>query len=387
MVHPVGFEPTTFCSEDRRSNPLSYGCDIDIIPLLASDAKGVPSMLYNKYMNIRENVPISTLTTMRLGGAARYVIDIDKVEDLSQAYAFAKEKNLPVYVLGSGSNIIGRDGGFNGVILVCKLTGMGILREEKDEVVQLYSYSGELLDDFVTYGTEMGYSGMEALSAIPGTVGAAPVQNVGAYGQDISQSLVEVEVFDTKTGEIKTLPKDQLELSYRHSIFNHGELVGRYFITKVIVELHKGHLTPPFYNSLQAYIDEHSIIDFSPDSIRQCVRAVRESKLPDPELIASSGSFFKNVYLSPEEAAGAEAAGIPVWDGGKVPSGWLIEHAGLKGQEFHGMRVSDKAALVLINESAKSYADLAAARAEIIKIVKDKFGFTLEQEPMELGDE
>ena len=387
MVHPVGFEPTTFCSEDRRSNPLSYGCDIDIIPLLASDAKGVPSMLYNKYMNIRENVPISTLTTMRLGGAARYVIDIDKVEDLSQAYAFAKEKNLPVYVLGSGSNIIGRDGGFNGVILVCKLTGMGILREEKDEVVQLYSYSGEMLDDFVTYGTEMGYSGMEALSAIPGTVGAAPVQNVGAYGQDISQSLVEVEVFDTKTGEIKTLPKDQLELSYRHSIFNHGELVGRYFITKVIVELHKGHLTPPFYNSLQAYIDEHSIIDFSPDSIRQCVRAVRESKLPDPELIASSGSFFKNVYLSPEEAAGAEAAGIPVWDGGKVPSGWLIEHAGLKGQEFHGMRVSDKAALVLINESAKSYADLAAARAEIIKIVKDKFGFTLEQEPMELGDE
>lgn len=387
MVHPVGFEPTTFCSEDRRSNPLSYGCDIDIIPLLASDAKGVPSMLYNKYMNIRENVPISTLTTMRLGGAARYVIDIDKVEDLSQAYAFAKEKNLPVYVLGSGSNIIGRDGGFNGVILVCKLTGMGILREEKDDVVQLYSYSGEMLDDFVTYGTEMGYSGMEALSAIPGTVGAAPVQNVGAYGQDISQSLVEVEVFDTKTGEIKTLPKDQLELSYRHSIFNHGELVGRYFITKVIVELHKGHLTPPFYNSLQAYIDEHSIIDFSPDSIRQCVRAVRESKLPDPELIASSGSFFKNVYLSPEEAAGAEAAGIPVWDGGKVPSGWLIEHAGLKGQEFHGMRVSDKAALVLINESAKSYADLAAARAEIIKIVKDKFGFTLEQEPMELGDE
>ena len=387
MVHPVGFEPTTFCSEDRRSNPLSYGCDIDIIPLLASDAKGVPSMLYNKYMNIRENVPISTLTTMRLGGATRYVIDIDKVEDLSQAYAFAKEKNLPVYVLGSGSNIIGRDGGFNGVILVCKLTGMGILREEKDEVVQLYSYSGELLDDFVTYGTEMGYSGMEALSAIPGTVGAAPVQNVGAYGQDISQSLVEVEVFDTETGEIKTLPKDQLELSYRHSIFNHGELVGRYFITKVVVELHKGHLTPPFYNSLQAYIDEHSIIDFSPDSIRQCVRAVRESKLPDPELIASSGSFFKNVYLSPEEAAGAEAAGIPVWDGGKVPSGWLIEHAGLKGQEFHGMRVSDKAALVLINESAKSYADLAAARAEIIKIVKDKFGFTLEQEPMELGDE
>lgn len=338
-------------------------------------------------MNIRENVPISTLTTMRLGGAARYVIDIEKVEDLSEAYSFASEKNLPVYVLGSGSNIIGRDGGFNGVILVCKLMGMGVVSEEKDDTIQLYSYSGELLDDFVTYSTEMGFSGMEALSAIPGTVGAAPVQNVGAYGQDISQSLVSVEAFDTKTKELVVLAKDQLDLSYRHSIFNHGENVGRYFITKIIVELHRGYLTPPFYNSLQAYIDENSIIDFSPDSIRKCVRAVRDSKLPDPEHIASSGSFFKNVYLSPEEAAGAEAAGIPVWDGGKIPSGWLIEHAGLKGQEFHGMRVSDKAALVLINENAKSYADLAAARAEIVSIVEEKFGFTLEQEPMELGDE
>ncbi len=337
-------------------------------------------------MNIRENVPISTLTTMRLGGAARYVIDIEKVEDLAEAYAFAAEKNLPVYVLGCGSNIIGRDGGFAGVILVCKLKGMGVAVEEKDDEVQLYSYSGELLDDFVTYSTEMGFSGMEALSAIPGTVGAAPVQNVGAYGQDISQSLVSVEAFDTKEKKLVTLPKDQLDLSYRHSIFNHGEDVGRYFITKITVKLRRGYLTPPFYNSLQAYIDENSIIDFSPDSIRKCVRAVREGKLPDPEEIASSGSFFKNVYLSPEEAAGAEAAGIPVWDGGKIPSGWLIEHAGLKGQEFHGMRISDKAALVLINESAKSYADLAAARAEIIEIVKEKFGFTLEQEPMELGD-
>lgn len=337
-------------------------------------------------MKIRENIPISTLTTMRLGGAARYVINIEKVDDVAEAYKFAEEKKLPTYVLGSGSNIIGRDGGFEGVILICGLKGMGVAREEADDIMQLYSYSGELLDDFVTYSTKMGFSGMEALSAIPGTVGAAPVQNVGAYGQDIAQTLVEVEAYDTKTQKLITLPKDKLKLSYRHSIFNHGEDVGRYFITKITVELHRGHLTPPFYNSLQAYIDKNSIIDFSPDSIRKCVRAVREEKLPDPEHIASSGSFFKNVYLRPEEVAGAEAAGIPVWDGGKVPSGWLIEHAGLKGQTFHGMRVSDKAALVLINDSAKSYADLAAARAEIIAIIKEKFGFTLEQEPMELGD-
>ena len=114
---------------------------------------------------------------------------------------------------------------------------------------------------------------------------------------------------------------------------------------------------------------------------------MRESKLPDPAEIASAGSFFKNVYLkTPEEIAAAKERGIPVWDGGKIPSGWLIEHAGLKGQVFHGMRVSDKASLVLINEDAKDYADLAAARKEIIAIVRAKFGFTLEQEPMELGE-
>ena len=183
------------------------------------------------------------------------------------------------------------------------------------------------------------------------------------------------------------LAKEELDLGYRHSIFNSGKEVGRYFITKVTVRLKRTTLQPPFYNSLQKYIDDNGIQEYSPETIRKAVRAIREAKLPDPEEIASSGSFFKNVYLDdPEEIEQAKAAGIPVWDGGKIPSGWLIENAGLKGKVFHGMRVSDKASLVLINESAKSYADLAAAREEVIKAVREKFGYTLEQEPMELGE-
>lgn len=337
-------------------------------------------------MKIRENIAISTLTTMRLGGIARYVIDIESEEDVPAAYAFADEHSLPVYVLGLGSNIIGRDGGFNGVILVNKIRGMGVESDEYNNRIELYSYSGELLDDFVQYSTKLGFSGIEALSAVPGTVGAAPVQNVGAYGQDIAQTLVSVRAYDELLEEFVELPKIDLDLSYRHSIFNSGETVGRYFITKVVVCLERKELKPPFYNSLQRYLDENGITDYSPETIRLAVRAVRESKLPDPDMIASSGSFFKNVYLnSEEEIRAAEAAGIPVWDGGKIPSGWLIENAGLKGQIFHGMRVSDKASLVLINESARDYADLAAARQEIIDRVKEKFGYTLEQEPMELG--
>ncbi len=338
-------------------------------------------------MKIRENVPISELTTMRLGGAARYVIEVESEDEVAKAWAFAAEKELPVYVLGCGSNIIGRDGGFNGVILVNKIMGMGIAVPEANGMIDLYANSGELLDDFVTYGTQMGFSGMEALSAIPGTVGAAPVQNVGAYGQDIAQTLVSVRAYDNSLKKIVELPASDLDLSYRHSIFNSGDGAGRYFITKITVRLTRKELKPPFYTSLQKYIEDNQITDFSPESIRKAVRAVREAKLPDPVEIASAGSFFKNVYLkAPEEIADAEKRGIPVWDGGKIPSGWLIEHAGLKGQVFHGMRVSDKASLVLINEDAKNYADLAAARKEIIAIVREKFGFTLEQEPMELGE-
>ena len=334
-------------------------------------------------MVIRENVEIMNLTTMRLGGKARYVVEITKKEELPEAYIFAKRKEVPVYVLGTGSNIIGRDEGFSGLILVNKIRGIEII-EEKDDILTLKGFGGEMLDDFIAFGAERGYSGMEAMSAIPGTLGAAPVQNVGAYGQDISQTIVEVEAFDSKTLNYLTLDKSQMKLGYRKSIFNHGSDAGRYFIVSVTVRLSRHELAPPFYNSLQAYIDTHKITDFSPMSIRTMVTAIRNSKLPDPKTIASAGSFFKNIYLSEEEAEKAKQRGIMVWDGGKVPAGWLIENAGLKGQEFYGFRVSDKAALVLINEKATKYADLEKARQAISDAVFKKFGLRLEQEPVEL---
>lgn len=347
---------------------------------------------YNLYMKIRENVPIAELTTMRLGGAAKYVIEIEEDKDLAEAYKFAKDKNLPTYVLGGGSNVIGRDGGFNGVIFVNKLHGIYVIDSDKDKI-RLCAKSGELLDDLVDYsvklwnGDSFGYSGIEALSKIPGTVGAAPVQNVGAYGQEIKQTLHSVCVYDCRDNLFKHMMADELDLGYRHSIFNTGDGVGRYFITSVTVELHKNWLKPPFYTSLQAYVEEHNITEFTPQVIRDAVAEIRAGKLPDPSEFASAGSFFKNVYISEDEIPAAEAKGIPVWDGGKIPSGWLIEHADLKGKEFFGMRVSDKAALVLINESAKGYADLAKARDAVIDAVYKKYGYKLEQEPMELGDE
>ena len=353
-------------------------------------------------LKIEENVMIKNLVTMRIGGPAKFVITVTEKEDIPEAYRFAKERNLPVWVLGGGANTFSKDEGFEGVIILDRIMGISQIEtpageEENEGVAYFKAYGGEQWDDLVTFVSERGYSGIEAMAGIPGTAGAAPVQNIGAYGQEVTQVIVSVEAYDTKLGEFVVVPASEMKMSYRKSIFNSGENVGRYFIYSTTVRVEKGQLNPPFYRSLQAYVDEHGETDFSPLNIARMVKEVRNSKLPDPEKIASAGSFFKNVYLTDEEADEAEARGIQVWRNAKevgpdspekrtnlVNSGWLIEEAGLKGKVFHGMKVSEKAALILINESAESYADLAAAREEIAKIVFEKFGFRIEQEPDEI---
>lgn len=340
-------------------------------------------------MRVQENIPISKLTTMRLGGEARYVLHVESLADIPEAFSFAKEKGLPVWMMGGGANTIGRDEGFNGVILLNKLKGMELLSQTADEAV-VRAMGGEIWDDLVAFTAERGLSGIEAMSKIPGTVGAAPVQNIGAYGQDMSQVIESVEAYDTKTGELVVIGKEEMQMTYRHTIFNHGPEAGRYFIVAVTLVLeNEPTVRPPFYTSLQKYVDENGVTDFSPLSIRKCIMEIRKEKLPDPAEIPSAGSFFKNIYLSPEEAEAAKARGIETWDGPDglkvINTGYLIEKAGLKGKVLHGFKVSEKAALILINESAKSYADLAAARAEIKKAVFDKFGYEIEQEPVEVA--
>lgn len=340
-------------------------------------------------MQIRENVPISDLTTMRLGGPARYLYEVQSRNDVLEAWNFAKQNDLPVWFMGGGANTIGKDNGFPGVIILNKIKGIEILAEVDDNL-QIKAMGGEEWDDVVEFTCKKGYSGVEAMSKIPGTAGAAPVQNIGAYGQDLARVLVEVEAFDTKTEQFITIPRSDLRMTYRYTTFNSGDDAGRYFIISITLRLSKHFLEPPFYNSLQNYIMEHGETDYSPQNIRRMVSEIRAGKLPDPKDVASSGSFFKNIYLNQVEADEADEKGIPVWrsndDSGKINSGWLIEHADLKGKKLHGMRVSDKAALVLINEDAKSYADLAAARTEIIDTVREKFGYTLEQEPVEIPE-
>ncbi|MDO4742224.1 MAG: UDP-N-acetylmuramate dehydrogenase [Candidatus Saccharibacteria bacterium] len=349
-------------------------------------------------MKIRENVLLSNLTTMRLGGPARYVIEIEEPNEIKNAHLFAKEKGLPIFILGGGANSLGHDAGYQGVIIKNKILGITSSPATKasphnshermadtDETL-ITAMGGETWDDVVAYACDLNLTGIEALSKIPGLAGAAPVQNIGAYGQDVSETFVSAYAYDLKTDAFVTLKKSDFNFSYRKSILNTSEK-NRYFIVSITLKLNTGEMSHPFYGSIEKYLLEHNITDYSPSSIREIVSTIRAEKLPDPEEKASAGSFFKNVYLSEKEAKIAEEKGLPVYhgkDGLKINSGWLIEKSGLKGSLIHGIRVSDKVALVLINESAKSYADLAAARAEIIETVKAKFGFTLEQEPNEI---
>ena len=332
-------------------------------------------------MRINENILISSLTTMRIGGPARFVIEIERPEEITDAFNFASQYHLPTFMLGYGANTIGHDEGFNGAIIINRIRGIA----EQGDIITVMG--GELWDDVVAYTCERGLTGIEALSKIPGLAGAAPVQNIGAYGQEVADTLQSIDVYDTATGTIKTLSKSDLHFSYRHSLLN-TTAKNRFFVISITLALKKGQMPRPFYNSIENYIAEHGITDFGPQSIREVVSTIRADKLPDPAEKASAGSFFKNVYLSAEAAEQAEDKGYPVHhgkDGHKINSAWFIEQAGLKGQLFHGFRVSETAPLVLINESATTYHELAEARGEITGKVYDKFGYWLEQEPVEIG--
>ncbi|MBR2741501.1 UDP-N-acetylmuramate dehydrogenase [Candidatus Saccharibacteria bacterium] len=336
-------------------------------------------------MRVNENILISSLTTMRLGGPARYVLEVESPSDVSDAYGFAAQFGMPTFILGYGANTIGHDEGFPGAIIINRMQG---ITDEvlPDGTIKVKVMGGEYWDNVVEYTTNKGLTGIEALSKIPGLAGAAPVQNIGAYGQEIASTLESIEVYDTTSSTFKTLTHDDLNFSYRHSILNTTES-GRYFVISITLVLKPGEMPRPFYNSIETYIKDHNITDFSPKSIREIVSAIRADKLPDPLKQASAGSFFKNIYLKDEEVDDAYDKGYPVHrgkDGNKINSGWLIDKAGLAGLTLHGFKISEKAPLVLINESATGYNDLASARAEITSKVYDKFGYWLEQEPVEI---
>ena len=331
-------------------------------------------------MTVKENVPLSELTSMQIGGTARYVFTCENNEDIRYAMKFVRRENLAWFVLGGGSNVIA-NGDFDGVIILNRVKGF----EQIDDVTYKIG-AGEDWDKTVEKLCKLGLSGVECLSFVPGLVGAFPVQNVGAYGHDISQVLSELTVYDINTDEFSVLSNAECEFGYRGSIFK-SQTDRHLTICDITLRLSREQLQPPFYNSLQKYLDENNITDYSPMSLRTAVTAIRNSKLPPVDKIPSAGSFFKNPILNADLAREflAKFPDAPHWtlsgDREKLSAGWLVDQCGLRGYRNYGFQVYPDNTLVITNTGGGTDKGLFQFRAEIIEKVKEKFDITLEQEP------
>ncbi len=337
-------------------------------------------------MNIVQNVSLKDHSTMGLGGQAAYLTEVSTRMEVLEALSWAQQNKLPAIMVGGGSNIIWKDEGFPGLVIVNDILRYEVFEEDESNVY-LTVGAGEVWDSVVERSVAAGLTGIEALSLVPGKTGAVPVQNVGAYGQEISETLTTVEAFDTKVGDFVTLAGSDCAFGYRTSRFKTTDR-GRFFITGISLHLMRGNPQPPFYASVETYFAAHNIKDYTPEALRQAVIAIRTSKLPDPTVVHNTGSFFANPIVSQDQIVSLQGAyeNMPRWpaDGGvKLSAAWLIEQAGFKN--FHdpetGMATWPAQPLVLVNEKAKSTADLLKFKQKVVDTVHAKFGITLEQEP------
>ena len=346
---------------------------------------------------LEKNVSLKRLTTFKLGGEARYVAYIHSVEELVSCLDWAREQKLEYFILSGGSNTVFGDKGFGGVVIRIEIKGFEVIKSDADQATVKIG-AGEVWDNAVKKCVDLGFSGIESLSLIPGLAGSAPVQNIGAYGQEISQTLVEVGAFDTKKHRMTTLSNSDCAFSYRNSTFK-STAKGRYIITSITLSLSKHAPSMPNYKDLIRYFEEKQISQPSLQQIRTAVIDIRRHKLPDPDKTPNAGSFFKNPIISVSEfeelarkfpELNEKPAGWPQpprWflDDGtvKLSAARLIELAGLnKGYSIGHAKIDDKHTLVLENIGGDSSVELFELKNEIIDKVKAKFGITLEPEPV-----
>lgn len=323
---------------------------------------------------------------MKLGGKTRFFAVVKNTDDVLEAIRFVKEKNIPVHILGGGSNTIFGDFTFPG--LTIKIEINEIFKKQIDETtVLLFSGAGVSWDELVAYTVENGLSGVEALSSIPGSVGGTPVQNVGAYGQEVGETIESVEVVDIVSGEIKILSNKDCAFSYRDSIFK-NEVKGRYVITHVTFKLSTLPPKIPHYPGVKEYFDTKGIANPTLSDIRGAITEIRKNKLPDPREIASCGSFFKNPFV--DEATYLKIKkrypGLKYFemeDGTyKIPAGWILETLGYKGKIIGNFEFYKNNALVLVNKGGGDKEELETLIKEVQEKVQKEFGILIEPEPV-----
>lgn len=347
-------------------------------------------------MFLQENVPLSPLTTFRIGGPARFFVEAHTHTEVSEAVVFANSRGLPLFVLGGGSNLVVSDNGWPGLVLKPSIKGTD-RRDERERTLFTVG-AGESWDDFVARAVSANCAGVECLSGIPGSVGGTPVQNVGAYGQEVSQSIESVEVFDRKDGKIRELCNEACGFSYRSSIFNTTER-GRFIILRVTYELQLGGEPHLEYADLRRYFEGRSASPILAE-VRSAVREIRAGKgmliVEGDSDSRSAGSFFKNPILSETQSADlrkrAEAQGVTVpsyaalAQNHKVSAAWLVEHSGFaRGYSQGHVGISTKHALALVNRGDATAAELVSLKEQIQSRVEELWGIRLEPEPVFVG--
>ncbi len=333
-------------------------------------------------MEIIKNYDLINLNTFGVHAHAKFFIVLENEADVRTLFSVAEFKNNEKLFLGSGSNILFTKD-FDGIVILNKLKGIEILEENSESVI-IKSMGGEIWHDLVTFSVARGYWGIENLSLIPGTVGAAPMQNIGAYGVEIKDVLESVEAYEIETGDMKVFSKIECEFGYRDSVFK-NKLKDKYFISSIILKLSKTPKPNIVYKVLKEYLEENSIEEINIQSISDAVTAIRRSKLPDPKDIGNAGSFFKNILLEKEKMQEliSKYPDMPFFqeEGNiKIPTGWLIEKTGWKGRRVGNVGVHEKQALVLVNYGGATGQEVKNLAENIINAVYAEFSLTITPE-------
>ena len=336
----------------------------------------------------QNHVDISHLNTMAAPCVAEHYLEVTSQADLVAAVKAAQTQQLSIHLLGGGSNVLCPPF-IHGLVLRPLIQGICVEVKPSAKQVLLTIGAGENWHQLVEWSLAQGYYGLENLALIPGSVGAAPIQNIGAYGVELSDCLHSVKWFDLHTHCFKSFSKDDCKLAYRESIFKH-QLKGQAVITEVVIQLNLVAAPVIHYKPLAEHF-EHSAAPVTPLAVFNAVCLQRNSKLPNPDEIPNSGSFFKNPVVSVQKLARLqkEFPAIPFYpqsgDSVKIPAAWLIDQCGLKGRCVQGLVVHAKQALVLTNPRKLTLEAVLSASDEIANHIIQRFGIALEREPQVLG--
>lgn len=335
-------------------------------------------------MDIKEKIELAPLSYMKIGGTGKYLIEIDHPAQIYDVCKISKKEKLPIIVLGEGSNTIFKDTFHKNIFL--KLKNTDILKIYDDEnFVNIKVDAGVNWDKFVEWSVKNNYSGVEKLSGIPGSVGACPIQNIGAYGSEVSETITSVEIFSIAEEKIYEISNTNCQFSYRDSVFKKNP--GEFVILSVSFRLSKKDPKMPEYKDLALYFLNQQTKTPSLKQIRNAVLEIRSKKLPDWRKIPNTGSFFKNPVVSNKIAFEIEKKypDLPKFKitdkTVKIPAGWLIEKKGFKGKKMGNVGVYKENALVIYSEKNATYDELKKLVLKIIEKVETDFNIKLEIEP------